>query len=417
MDEKRKGKQSIDVSHKSDHIYVNCALYNDTTDSVPMIFDQTFSDPIVDVPDDYHLAIVRFSVPGTDIPILQWPGNEFYSITLSYDGNDYQSYVELVAPSTSDTDNNVWFYEQMIQMINIAFQNCFDAMILANPGIASVAPYLTYDSATQLISLNAETVYPDTPIDIFFNFNLNQLIQSIDEFTTFGTAPNLKECQMYVRDEKNNHITIESSVTLATAETKGSANVTSAGLFTSDLVGAVVSGTGVPFGTIVSVFVDVSNITLSNAVTVTATNDLIYLKQLPGYQMVQEYSTLYTWNSLQSLVFVTGSLPTRNELINPIIYSEGSGTVNGARLILNDFEPVNDPLSAGAFRSYFQYQPQIYRYTDMRGTIPIYRVDFRIFWSNNEGTLTPMSLNPNESFTVKLLFEKRRNFEQYRIKD
>ncbi len=402
---KQLGKQTVTVSHESDHVYVNCVMYNDTTDSVPMKFEQTFTQPIIKNAQDYHLAIVRFDIPGADTPIIYpWPGDDFYSITLSYSGDDYQAYIELI-PTSSSADA-VWQYQQFINMMNVAFQTCFDALIADHAGVASVAPYATFDPATQLISLNFQTEYESLPIDTYFNFNLSQLFNSYDTFVTFAPGPNLKEVNIIVRDEKDNHITIEDSVTLATTETKASPAVTSVALFTADLVGSVVSGAGVPFGTIVSSFEDTSNITLSNAVTVNGTNDLTYLKQLPGYRMTQSYSTLFFWNSLQSIAFITKSLPVRNELINPISVSEGSSTADGTRLILNDFEPVNSPLSAGNFRSYFQYQPSTYRWTDMVGSSDVSIVDFSIYWTDNPGNFYPMSLDPNESFTVKLMFRK-----------
>ncbi len=406
------GGQKMDILNypKTDHIYVNCSVYNDTTDSVDMVFDQQSTTPILDNPEKYHLAIVRFSVPGTDVPIMNWPGDEFYSVTLTYDNNDYQAYVELVPPSNSGSET-VWYYQQMIQMINTAFESAFDDMITANPGIASVAPYLTYEPSTQLIALNCETLYATTPIDVFCNFNLNQLLQSIDEFSSFATGPNLKEVQFYIRDQKNNHITIEDTVVLSSGTTNTSTAVTSVALFTQDLVGALVSGTGIIYGTYVTSFIDASNITISAAATATATNNLTYVKQLPGYKMEQEYSTLFTWNSLQSIVFITESLPVRNEFITPMAVSDGSVLANTSKAILNDFEPINDPLSAGSFRNYFQYQPQVYRYTDMVGNNPLYKISFKIYWSDNEGILYPMSLNPNESFDVKLLFEERKDYK------
>jgi hypothetical protein len=130
---------------------------------------------------------------------------------------------------------------------------------------------------------------------------------------------------------------------LTIGKTDLSDNITSAGLFTNDFIGATVTGSGIPASTTVTAVIDASNATISNpastteSITATFTFDNRYTKHslyLVGeganekYMMIYSQATYDTLNAAQG-----GSLPTPPNyftdgivVIAGLIVQDGSGS-------------------------------------------------------------------------------------------
>lgn len=114
------------------------------------------------------------------------------------------------------------------------------------------------------------------------------------------------------------------------------------------------------------------------------------------YAMEQEYTTLFLWNDLTTIVFETDSIPIEPEFL--------PAQKNIVRRLLTDFEP----LSTINNRQAFQYYPQgKVRYYDMKSNYPMSRIDLRVYWEDADGNTFPVYLGENDVLTMKILFRKK----------
>ena len=79
------------VSDSDDNIYYNVTIKKNDTNGGKAIFSENRVEPIVDNPSDYELAVVRFSVPAVNIPIMYFdsePGklDKDFKVSMTYDG-------------------------------------------------------------------------------------------------------------------------------------------------------------------------------------------------------------------------------------------------------------------------------------------------------------------------------------------
>jgi hypothetical protein len=163
-------------------IYYNARISSDTGDGPNLaVYNQNRVVPILQKASDYELAIVRFSVPTTQIPMFYWKTN-FWSLTLRYNNVDYLQYLQFI-PNTTTNVEAVFEQQSFIDSINNAFKASFLALITANPGIASdFEPIMYYDVVNDLITMNVQQNYLVDNIEIYFNNPLNTLLYSFQNF-------------------------------------------------------------------------------------------------------------------------------------------------------------------------------------------------------------------------------------------
>jgi hypothetical protein len=154
--------------------------------SVPKIAEYNIdrSNVILSNPSKYRVAVSRLAIPSGLIPLFLYPTNpSYYTVTLTYfDGVTTQQFtrnVTYVQSSVGDPYSQyspVYHINEMIQYVNLAFQQAYDDAIAALGALVYLPkerPYLTFDSKTQLITLYAETEYLDfNTFGIFFNTSL-----------------------------------------------------------------------------------------------------------------------------------------------------------------------------------------------------------------------------------------------------
>jgi len=154
--------------------------------SVPKVAEYNIdrSNVILSDPSKYRVAVSRLSIPSGLIPLFLYPSNpSYYTITLSYfDGVSTQQFtrnVTYVPSSVGDPYGQyrpVYHINEMIQYVNLAFQQAYDDAIAALGALVYLPkerPYLTFDSKTQLITMYCETEYLDfNTFGIFMNTTL-----------------------------------------------------------------------------------------------------------------------------------------------------------------------------------------------------------------------------------------------------
>lgn len=179
-----------------DHVYYNIVITNtSTTDPILANFQEFRTEAIIKNPEDYHLSVIRFTIPTASIPLLIpsiQPGPSpygsnpnknvtNYSFTLSYfpdDGSkDPEDIVQEVIFESQDLDSpdptrwdtvgvsqnvnyySIYSYQQFIDMWNGALDNAFSSLSSPAQAYAQAPPKFIYDPSTQLISLITPSTY------------------------------------------------------------------------------------------------------------------------------------------------------------------------------------------------------------------------------------------------------------------
>ena len=195
--------------------------YNGTNDLQQATFTENRSDNIINNAGNYYLSIIRFSVPTSNIPLFSWPqigtgtgipDNTQFSVTLSYNGNDYQQFVKYQPLFTSNYRPGlspflpVYYYQHMVDMINLAFQGAYAQLIAANSGVARSSPFLSYRNTDGIFSLYYDPFYISNNVGIY----MNSLFDSFGSFQSIFngySAPNGKIYQFILNNNSNDYKT------------------------------------------------------------------------------------------------------------------------------------------------------------------------------------------------------------------
>ena len=127
-------------------------------------------------PNKYEIAVERFSIPATLIPIFLWKGDDYFYIRFTYGGNEYIRPVLFQTIAKKELyGDSIWHYQDFIDMINTTLKNCFNDLKTANPALPITdAPFITLNANTKLCSFNCEQAYQSQNVEIGFNLNLYQ---------------------------------------------------------------------------------------------------------------------------------------------------------------------------------------------------------------------------------------------------
>jgi hypothetical protein len=384
-------------SVSSDQIYYDVTVTNlQSTTTIPPIFyyNEARTIPFINNPQDYYLSILRFTIDTGTLPVfiptIQPNQGDLdltiYSVTLSYGGDDYQTFVSwvpqnvnaTVPPNPSQTnnqqqDNSTGYYEcysysYFCSLIYKAFVQSF-ALLLVDypqftPGTAltgTFPPVLNWDTTSgqgvlyaDYNGYNFDPLIPgNDPIKIYMNAPLFQL---------FGSFPSINYGYLGVLNGKNFQITTTNI---------GGTNIT-----------PITNPAGSPSPT--SPYWD--------AIT-----------------MYQEFSTVSNWTPVVAIVFVSNTLPvTPNQVSTPLVYNDLAqvsfgGNNSATANIITDLVSNN-----GLYKSSLVYEPSAqYRMITLNGNRPLYNLDLQVFWRDRLGGLNPVRIPSGGSVTIKLSFLKR----------
>lgn len=153
------------------NLYFNVEKYNPPTlggNKLPVIAQQsiTQSEPLLDQPSLYKLAIIRFSIPA-NIPLLIWPEDDIaeslYKIQIVDVLNNIEvtkSLIYIEYCTQCLYTRGIYFYFEVLEMINNAFVEAYNEMISINPTYEPLSPpIIQYDPVTTLFNLIVDTKY------------------------------------------------------------------------------------------------------------------------------------------------------------------------------------------------------------------------------------------------------------------
>ena len=194
----------------ADHIYYNITIKQTPENLGIAKFSENRVQPIIENPEEYELAVVRFNIPGTQIPIFIWRSG--FKVTISYQTFDFTTELNWTPNSPGGTydfyGEAVWTYQDFIDSINTGLLASFNDFVAGTPafsGKPTSAPFLGFDGKTELCSIYAPVEYDSSiadPIEIYFNSDLFDLFPS---FQNFQTADPIKAKQLLIKS--NNGLT------------------------------------------------------------------------------------------------------------------------------------------------------------------------------------------------------------------
>jgi hypothetical protein len=445
------------VPNIPDHIYYDVLIsnFNSTTGNpIPIYFNENRTNPILHTTGEYEMSIIRFQVDTPDLPVFIPVIKPYqtlnsltnYVITLTItpatlpDGvtantTTYisQANVIWITQDTSafvppDPSNNggyqsnvgdyyyCYSYQHFQSLIEATLVRAFNYLktALNTAGYTSLAvdkeltgvlpPIFSWDTTTQCAVISTpqykangtspafETRYLDASgnitanpsgVKMYFNSPLFQL------FTSFNA----------IFKGQSNSITTTASGQGYYQDPTG---------YTSILIPSGTTLTGLNY-----------EITILNQ---QGTNQIItptiYQNVLPVsssttqnlfIQTFQEYSTIVNWTPVESIVFVSNTLPiVSNQLSSPVIYNENqiiSGNGNNAKFAQIITDIVSNEQS---YKPNLLYNPTAeYRMVSLTGNRPLTNVDISVFWRNKLGNVIPLNLLSGGSCSLKFLFRKR----------
>lgn len=360
---------SFTTADNTDNIYYDVMMKNsDLTQDFRASITQARTTPIVANPSEYYLSIVRFLIPLQSIPIFNFKANQ-YTVTLDFNGSPYQATVQYISSRLDQPAVSpylpVYSYELFLIMINTALEAAFAAYKLANPAQPQTAPpYMVYNSHTQTTAIRAQSAYYDPnftiaqqPLKIFFNTALfgffPSYIQLFNGYTRNGVPSAGRNFNIVIYDKGDNN----------------------------EIIPATYNG-GVAG---------------------------------PGFDMEQEFGTLYNWNDLRTIQIVSTTLKTRTEgissdfvdnLPHPSSDLTNGGSPADSQPIITDFIPAVEV--GPEARSYVLYNPTAeYRLVDLIGTTPLKEINLEIRWTDKQGNAYPVYIPPGDSASFKMLFRRR----------
>lgn len=312
-----------------DYEYYNVELINNESYPIPAEYLIERTTALLKKADDYKMSIIRFNIPGALIPIFIFQNNEYY-VTLRYNSVNYSAVVTYSGNNVTNGEQYVYSYQDFLQMINDAFTAAYTLAHTAGAPI-NYAPYLTFDSVTQLCTLWVEQLYENT-VGVYMNSELYTFFYNFDTINLGYGLANHCDFQFVVRSYQNN-------------------------------VPASRSG---------------------------------------FYTFTQEFVSLFYWNDLRSVTFLTASMPINTEAVPSVNSTSGLAIY---KPIMTDFQPLQG--TGADLRGYLQYQPTIYRYIDLVSESALIKIDLKIFWEDKNQVLRPLYIPPNDIVSVKILFERK----------
>jgi hypothetical protein len=350
----------------NDNIYYNVEFVNKdiTRPAVPIQFNEKSSYPIVEKPDQYKLAVTRFSLPGEFIPIMIWnpnsgaltgapeqdwnartnPGSKVkkFEVVMEFGGTVIRKYLE--APVNSTNTNYlynspvVWNYKEFVDVFNQALADAFTDLKTLEPlAPPTQPPFVEFDGKTRLCTFYAPEDYntggpldvaPAPPtIHVYMNLNLYELFPSWN--------------------------TLEETIA----------------------------------GELLYRF----NVNFSGTNTITIGGN-------PFLAIEQEFSTLPLWNDFETIVFESGTIPVNPE------YDPTDNNNAVTRTLVTDFLPPEQLNS----RDQLQYVGVGWkRFVDLNSSFPLRDITVNALWVTTWGDRYPVYMGYNENFSMKLLFRKK----------
>lgn len=368
-----------EISAADDRIYYNIAIPGNR-EFADAIYNVQLNQSILDVSSDYYLAISRFTIPTSAIPILipeikPYPNTDInetiYSFTMTYQnytsGRVHLKFVPTnnstppYPPTASFPFVNrteyyyIYVYQPFIDMMNTTIQTAFNILNSNVPGglpIGSEPPYFIFDAENERINLISQIANYDQsnpliidPIYLYANVTMYNFLDGIPA-TYYGTsASDGKNFRFIIKDNKNN-------------------------LYEP------------PYSTITPP---------------------------EHYIMYQQYDALQNWNSLKSLQIVTSQMPVSKEYVPSLSAGRTQEGITNTLGVMADYEIIlQKGPEARTTVQFFQEGP--YHLINLNSNNPLQKIDVQVFWTSSVGDRYLLKIPYGQALTIKMEFIRKATF-------
>ena len=194
-------------STQNDHIYYNALITNNTTNLKIANFSETRQTALVDDPSSYYATIARFQVPTTQIPLFSFIDGS-YSVTLSFNGVPFTTDLIYVRRDFGyPSEQFVFDFQEMIDMINTAFATSFTNLKTAFPlAPPTVPPFMLYDGIEVGTSIRFEDQYDPAVASPTIEVYMNSVLYSFfnNYLTDYLSFTADEAVRFIVKDNGNN---------------------------------------------------------------------------------------------------------------------------------------------------------------------------------------------------------------------
>jgi len=392
------------IYKENDNIYLNTIFntpevvyYQSTTAAptgeapIPMEYTVDKTLAILDKSSDYYASVIRFDIPLNQIPLFIMPiipadqqpvtmpptpanpnltpmiigiqyGTSYFPINLIY--YPYNNQVPPVQTGNTQIITPYYYVytpEVLINMINIALLQAYNAAGLNTLFAGVTPPFFYYDGVIQLINLVVPSFFttltsPATSIPyIFIN---ESTFRYLDSYTYYFYGYNQVNGVDYI-------------FTLTNVTPNNPSNSTPPQIYPSPNQAYALPGTSIT--------------------------------SPPSYYIYREsYSTIQLWSSLRKLIMTTGSIPINSESVP----GKFNGSVNVSLPVLTDFVVPLEYI--GNARSVAYYVPTgQYRLIDMTSDTPLQKISIRVYWEDTNGNMYPVYISINQRSSIKIGFFRK----------
>ena len=351
-------------------------LENSDTEAPQCEFNERRNQEFIKNPEDYRFSITRFMIDTPSLPIFRpiiryleptdpliSPDITVYSISLKLNTKDDDIVQKYVVWQTQDETKSrplaPYYNSNGLQDNSNGYYNCYSySWFLRLINIAfeeaassfnlASAPTIFFDSASNMFVLSASSSLYDSASDTHYEIYMNKALYQL-----FSSFPSV--IASHKSDNGLNH-------RITTNSFKGYSK---------------------------------TSITMDNSTI----NDSL--------MVYGEYSTLYLWNCVTSIVFTSSNLPiVPANTANPNLSRENEAIVFSNQP--NTRRIVTDLVAGDSYKPYIVYNPSAeYRWIDLTQGSSLRDIDIQIYFLDRQGQLNPFLLSSGSTATIKILFEKK----------
>lgn len=195
-----------------EHVYYNIRVLNDISTTPEKLmraeFQETRVIPVLTNPNEYELAVVRFKVPTSSIPLFVWTDDEF-EISLSFNGTTVATFIQYGGGGGGDVGpygRAVYSYNTLAELFNITMTSTYNSLKIAQPTLTGEIPFMLYDPITELYSIYVDPTWdesiPGAPI-IGTNTAFIRMLPSF-QISFNASVPEAETWIIRVRDQRKN---------------------------------------------------------------------------------------------------------------------------------------------------------------------------------------------------------------------
>lgn len=142
-----------------DIIYMNITAFNNSNKDEKIIININRTSPILNMPKDYLLSVVRFTLNNTLNPLFFLYPDKM-NISITNNGIIYTEPITYINFNNTQLNilNGVYTYSSFACMINEALKKAF-----IRSGIVGNSPYIIYDEINNKFIIIAESIFLDIP--------------------------------------------------------------------------------------------------------------------------------------------------------------------------------------------------------------------------------------------------------------